>query len=284
MKRAPAPARKASSHDAQPIGLLAAKFTGAKLSRQTRAKLSRGDSPRSGQPVWRNSYSVGQIENRIWRPINGGSVRNGKRWTGALLKAARGLELKSRRARRGDEKGVRNGQIGEIGLEVLEYLYRTVDYATGQLDPAVRTIADALERSYSAVHDALKRLREAGFIQWIRRSKPKDDPQPGEPHVEQASNAYALLVPQTMRAWLSRLLGTPPIPECENDRRKADKSAFEAMLEGLSVEGHFNAQWSGDSLLGETLRNLARSIDRREAQHCESGRTDETGVELHSTG
>ena len=59
-------------------------------TRRTRMLLERGDSPRSGQPGWRNSYTEGTIEDRVWKPINGGKLRDGKRWTGALLKAAHG--------------------------------------------------------------------------------------------------------------------------------------------------------------------------------------------------
>jgi hypothetical protein len=31
--------------------------------------------PRSGQPVWRNSYNEGQLEDRLWRPIGIGKAR-----------------------------------------------------------------------------------------------------------------------------------------------------------------------------------------------------------------
>ena len=40
------------SFDASPFGLIAAKVAGAQLSRRTRVRLGRGDSPRSGEPVW----------------------------------------------------------------------------------------------------------------------------------------------------------------------------------------------------------------------------------------
>jgi hypothetical protein len=249
-----------------------------KFSRRTATALaSRGDNPRSGQPVWRNSYYVGQIEDRIWKPINGGTRRGGKRWTAAILKAAKKLELKSRAERRQVEPGARNGDLGEVGIEVLEYLYATVDYATGRLEPALRTIADAIGRAYSAVHEAMKRLRDKGFIQWMRRSEPIDDPEPGGPQVKQASNAYALLCPAPMRDWLGRLLGKAPVPECEADRRQRELAEFNGMLAGLSAQELLATTWTGDSLLGETLRNIAAAVDRRERQERESSRSDETG-------
>lgn len=237
----------------------------------------RGDSPRSGQPVWRNSYYVGQIEDRVWRPINGGTRRGGKRWTAALLKGAKKFELKTRAERRKLEPGARNGELGEVGIEVLEYLYTTVDYATGRLEPALRTIAEEIGRAYSAVHAALKRLRDKGFIHWMRRSEPIEDPEPGGPLVRQASNAYALLCPPAMRDWLGRLLGRPPMPECEADRRKREHAEFHRMLDSLTAQELLASTWDGNSLLGETLRNLAAAVDQRDRQQRESSRTDETG-------
>lgn len=262
----------------KPIGRFILAAAGIQPNRATRAFHQRGDSPRSRAPVWRNSYSVGQIEDRIWKPINGGTLRGGKRWTAALLKAAKGFELATRAKRQQTEPGARNGALGPVAIAVLEYLYGLVDFTTGRLEPAVRTIADAVGHAYSAVHNALKRLREHGFLHWMRRSRPKEDAQPGGPVVEQASNAYALLVPQGIRAGLQRLLGKLPTPECEVDRRRREHAAFEQMLEGLSAQKRHEVTWSGDSLLGETLKRLAAAVDDRDRKTCESSTTDETGV------
>ncbi|WP_338445976.1 hypothetical protein V5F89_12575 [Pelagerythrobacter marensis] len=250
---------------------------GLQVSREQRKQWSRGDSPRSGEPVWRNSYYVGQIEDRIWRPINGGRVRDGKRWTRALLKAARSFERSTREKRRETEPGARNGALGPIGIEVLDYLYEVVDYATGRLEPAVRTIAEAIGYSYSAVHDALVRLRAHGFINWMRRSKPVEEPKPGGQQVEQASNAYALLVPEGMRKWLSRLVGRATTPECEEARRERERAEFQRMLDQLTATEFIDHHFDRSTLLGETLRRLATAVDRREAHRGESGRADETG-------
>lgn len=266
------------SAGATPIGLLASRIAGKPLSRKTRLLLERGDNPRTGQPVWRNSYTEGTFENRIWKPVNDGSTRGGKRWTGALLKAARAYEIRTRAKRREAEPGTRNGDLGEIGLEVLRYLYELVDYATGRLEPAIATIASEIGRSYSAVHDALRRLRRAGFLNWIRRSRPIKDPEPSGPQVEQVSNAYALLAPEAMKGWLIRLIGKAPAPACDADRRAADKASFDRMLTQLTAREYVEQQaWRGDDLLGETLKRLARLVDERDGQQRESGRSGETG-------
>ncbi|QIG80131.1 LexA family transcriptional regulator [Stakelama tenebrarum] len=264
-------------HGARPIGAFSSLLTGSTPGRESRARFARGDSPRSGQPVWRNSYYVGQIEERIWRPINGGTKRGGKRWTAAMLKAARSFERRTRAERQQVEPGTRNGKLGEIGIAVLEYLYQTVDYSTGRLEPAIRTIAEAIGHSYAAVHAALKRLREHRFLSWTRRSEPIEDPQPGGPLVRQASNAYALLCPPAMKNWLSRLLGKAPTPECERDRRARENAAFELMLAEMTQVERHDVTWTGDAFLGETLRSLAAAVDAREKQERESSGNDETG-------
>ena len=255
----------ARTFDARPFGAIAAAVAGAQLDRQTRARLSRGDSPRSGQPIWRNSYYVGQIEDRIWKPINGGSVRGGKRWTMALLKAAKAFEQRTRAERREKEPGARNGALGPVGLAVLEYLYETVDYATGRLEPAIRTIADEIGHAYSAVHEALCRLRLFGFLQWMRRSKPIENPEPNGPQVEQASNAYALLVPEKMKGWLARLIGKGPAPSCEEDRQRSKRQEFEGMLAGLTASEYQAQPFNEGALFGPTLRSIAAALDAREA-------------------
>lgn len=267
----------ARSGDGKPFGLVAAGLVGNALSRRTRALLERGDSPRSGERVWRNSYTEGTIEDRVWRPIHDGTRRGGKRWTAALLKMARELEYRTRRLRREKEPGSRNGTLGEVGLEVLAWLYETVDYATGRLEPAIATIAEAIGRSYGAVHEALCRLRQAGFLHWMRRTRPVDEPEPGGPRVEQVTNAYALLVPEAARPWLGAMFRRAPAPACEQDRRARERQAFQAMLAQVSATEALNATWDGSRLLGETLRKLAAAIDRRDLQKGESSSTGETG-------
>jgi hypothetical protein len=267
----------ATYNDASPFGLIAAKVTKTALGRKTRALLEHGDSPRSGEKVWRNSYTEGTIEDRVWKPIHDGTPRGGKRWAGALLKAAKALEYKTRLDRRKTEPGARNGVLGEIGIEVLEYLYNLVDFSTGRLEPAIKTIADNIGRAYGAVHEALCRLRNEGFLHWMRRSRPVENPEPGGPQVKQIQNAYALLVPAEMKDWLRTLFKRGPAPECEQDRRKAEKEAYEAMLASMTAEERHNVTWNGDRLLGETLRSLAASIDTRDIRDGESSRSGETG-------
>ena len=263
------------------FGSIAAGLLGTKLSRRTRAALERGDNPRSGQPVWRNSYYEGQVEDRVWRRFGDGSKRQGKRATGAIRKAARRLELETRAKRREVEPGVQNGALGAIGLEVLDVLCELVDFMTGRLEPAIATIAEKIGRSYSAVHLALRRLQRAGFLDWMRRSKPVENPVPGGPMVEQITNAYALLIPDQLKGWWDRTFGRAPTPACVEDALARDQADFARMIASLSARQTI-ADFVRDPLLGPLLDRLAARIDAREGKEGESGRCGETGGVLRT--
>lgn len=56
-----------------------------------------------------------------------------------------------------------------------------------------------------------------------------------------------------------------------------EQEPFETMLAGLTAKERYEATWSGDDLLGETLARLAAALDSRGASLCESGRAGETG-------
>lgn len=260
-----ASAPNGGAFDAQPFGAITAGIFGNQLSRKTRAKLGRGDSPRSGQPVWRNSYYEGQCEHRIWRRYGDGTARTGKRLHSLILKSARRFERETRRTRQQETAMRRRGLLGDVGLEVLDYLWSLVDFMTGRLEPAIETIAQETGRSYSAVHRALKDLRMRGYLQWERRSKPIEKPVPGGPLVEQISNAYVLLIPEGIRRYVSMMFGKAPTPDCvawDSEQRKAE---FDRMLSQLSAREFQRATWDGDPRMGETLANIARMIDHRES-------------------
>lgn len=227
-------------------------------------------SRRTGQPVWRNSYYVGTIEDRIWRPFMGGHVRGAKRRIGAILKSARELERRTRRERQRDHAGARNGMIGHIGLAVLEVMYnRYLDFRTGRLDPAVSTIAEAVGHSYAAVHAALRRLRKAGFLHWVRRSEKVEDADGAGPQVKQVSNAYALLLPKPLERMVAQLLGKAPAPDDADWARQQHDRDWQAMLDSMSSAEFHAATWNGDELAGETLARIAALLDKeRESSRC----------------
>lgn len=262
--------------DARAIGAIAG-LIGSNLTRKARMMHRGGDNPRSGQPVWRNSYYEGTKEHQIWRPYGDGKARTGKRLTAIVMRAAKGFERESRARRQKEVQGRRRGLIGEVGVAVLEFLWETVDYLTGRLDPAIGTIAAELGRSYSAVHAALTALRKHGFLQWQRRSRPIENPVPGGPLVEQISNAYVLLIPKAARNFVDVVMGKAPPPDCVAWDAEQRKAEFGRMLAGLTAGEFHRDFWSGDTRRGETLANIARMVDERE-----SSKTRETGGVLRT--
>ena len=271
----------AASHEATPFGLIAANVVGNKLDRKTRALLGRGDSHRTGERVWRNSYTEGQIEQRIWRPLGigkqRGTKRGGKRWAAAALRMAKRFEVRTRAERQAQEPGARNGALGSVAIAVLEYLYEIVEFATGRLEPAIATISEEIGHSYSAVHEALCRLRRQGFLQWIRRSRPIGNKGEAGPQVEQISNAYALTLPDEIEDLVRRLVHDGPAPADELQRRDQARRDWKAMIDQLSPTAFHADHWHGDRLTGETVARIAALLDAREKQERESGRNGETG-------
>lgn len=128
--------------------------------------------------------------------------------------------------------GKRNGAIGGIGLEVYRYLMRLRHKKSGRLDPTIRWIADAISRSRSAVAAALARLKEHGFIDWIRRCQPIEDAKPDEQQTEQIANAYILQTPASAKERVRRMLRKPT----EFVRAVADKLARQRKLDTITVE------------------------------------------------
>lgn len=179
---------------ARAIGdLLARAQTGGDL--MARAE-STGMVRRTGQPVRCSSYDVGEREVFLWREIDPSEIN-------ARIRAAevydRGSKLPGRR----------NGALGHVAIEVLAALYRLVDYKTGRLDPAIDTICLRVRRARSAVVAALARLKEHGFLSWIRRTEPTGNKGAG-PQVRQISNAYVFGLPKSAAAFVGRLLRRAP--------------------------------------------------------------------------
>ncbi|RST30178.1 replication protein A [Sphingomonas ginkgonis] len=175
-----------------------------------------------------------------------------------MLQAAEFYDRKHKQA------GRWNGPIGAIGIEVLKVLLnRFADWKTGRLDPAIDTICDKLRRSRAAVVRALARLKAHGFLDWVRRTEPTDNAGAAGPQVRQITNAYGFDIsrlPKAAAAWMRKVLGNAPPPDCEAARREAHLAETEAMLAGVSAEqqARFIA---GDDALGDALAAMGRALD-----------------------
>lgn len=218
----------------------------------------RAKATRSFQPVRRNSYYASDRRSTaLWRPIAPNS-RDARRVIAARLKAAEFYDRKHKQA------GKWNGPLGAIGLEVLRELYRIVDFKTGRLDPAIATICEKLRRSKQAVVDALARLKEHGFLDWVRRSEPIDDAEGAGPRVRQITNAYGFSLPKCASAWVAGILGRGPTPDCELARQEADRANVEAMLDQASTDEIVDFT-VGDGQLAEILKKIGSSLSKNSA-------------------
>jgi hypothetical protein len=138
---------------------------------------------RTGQPVRRNSYHRGERERLVWRSLGETRVE-ARRFKGAVRKAAQRFDhsTKSPETRMG-------GVLKLTGLAVLNVLLDIVDDATGRLEPSLATIADKCKLGVRTVVRALRRLADAGFLDWLRRTEAIEQEGAG-PQVQQITNAY----------------------------------------------------------------------------------------------
>lgn len=207
---------------------------------------------RTFQPVRRNSYQAGQREKRHWVPI-GSSNREARKLIALRLKAAEQFDRQEK------QPGSRNGPLGHIGIEVLRALYSIVNFKTGRLDPSIDHICSKIKRSRAAVVAALARLRQHGFLNWIRRTEKVENDGPG-PQVKQISNAYWFSMPAKFAAWVKRKMEPAPAPEDDNARREAEAAAVKQMLndEGYSAIAQYYAP---DSSTGSILNRIGQQLD-----------------------
>ncbi len=199
---------------------------------------------RTGQPVRRDSYNVGEREARWYRPVARASV-------GARLLAAERYELRAK------VKGRKNGAFGHVGLEVLKLLYRTVCFKTGRLEPSLDWMMLKLRRSRAAIVRALAALQRHGFIDWIRRTEPTEIEGPG-PQVRQISNAYRLLEPACPKG--GHLADQPPPVPDDHAHAVETAAAERATMVASLASAEYVAATIGDDSLAVSLFRLACSL------------------------
>jgi hypothetical protein len=102
-----------------------------------------------------------------------------------------------RQTRRKDHHG---GAVGHAALQVLHALiFDFMNYASGRLDPSYAAIARKANVCERTVASALKRLRELGILNWVRRCA--ESWRDGRFVLEQETNAYAVLPPTQWRGY-----------------------------------------------------------------------------------
>jgi hypothetical protein len=205
---------------------------------------------RSFQPVRRNSYYASDRRSTsLWRPIAPNS-REARRLIAARLKAAEHYNESNK------QPGERQGPLGDVGIRLLREMYRIVDFKTGRLDPAIDTLCRRINRARATVVKYLAKLKDHGFLDWVRRSEPIDDADGAGPRVRQITNAYGFSLPASASTWVRKVLGSGPMPDCELARREADRAEVEAMLGTVSNDEFI------DFTFGDTNTQLAEIFKR----------------------
>jgi hypothetical protein len=179
------------------------------------------DTRRTHAPVRRNSRLKNKCEAVFWKPIKQQDARQ-------IVLAAKRYELGMK------QPGNRNGPLGNIALEVLEYLINIVDFKTGRLEPAISKIMEKIVRSRGAVCRALDALRTHGFIDWLRRYEPTGNEGDAGPQVQQVSNAYRLTLPARAKAFLGKYGTSAPLPDDATQTRKEREQAYQAHMDSLT--------------------------------------------------
>ena len=112
-----------------------------------------------------------------------------------------------RQTRRKDRHG---GAVGHAALQVLHALiFDFLNYASGRLDPSYAAIARKANVCERTVASAIKRLRELGILNWVRRCA--ETWRDGRFTLEQETNAYAVLPPSQWRGYSEPPEAPPPI-------------------------------------------------------------------------
>lgn len=219
---------------------------------------ARADGRRTGQPVRRNSYHRGERERLIWRPL-GETRAEARRFKGAVRKAAQRFDhsTKTPETRMG-------GVLRLTGLAVLNALLDIVDDVTGRLEPSIATIADRAKLGVRTVVRALRRLADAGFLDWFRRTEPVDQEGAG-PQVQQITNAYWFALRGRAAGMVRLILSgrAPPEARSREEVQAAVTGSRNARLKEMrSPLGRVSA---GDVLSDEVKATLERLKELRSA-------------------
>ncbi|TPG14343.1 hypothetical protein EAH84_03270 [Sphingomonas oligophenolica] len=175
------------------------------------AGMFRSRPTRTLQPVHRHSRHAGDRELDLWRRYNTFS----KSEHNARMRAVEQYDRETKKP------GKRNGALGYIALEIMRFMLRLRGKRGGRLDPSLKWLADQLHRSRSAIAAALARLKQHGFLDWVRRTRLVDDPARPEQYVEQISNAYFFGLPKGAADLVRRMLRRPS----EEQQRRSDEAA-----------------------------------------------------------
>lgn len=238
-----------------------AAFGGFRIKR----KSSRSGAPhRTGAPVRRDSIEAGTFEEAFFsRPAKGETDRIYKQ--AKTLSSGR-MSLRAKIAHEEREPTKFEAAILRLNrnaLAVLDELLQIARVQAGRVYPTLDHLADKVGIGRKTVVRALAVLAEIGFVVSQRRFKRVDVEGVG-PRYKQTSNAYRMLVPAAIAAYLPRWMRPAPLPADEIQRQADRVEDTKAMLSTLSRREF--AQATVDGPLGKALARLGAALDAQESE------------------
>lgn len=210
------------------------------------------------------SFDVDDPRANVWRKIEDGTKAGGMAFIDAIYRAAVEWNRHERMQAEGERRaaGVRTaaeakeaglppprwqGPLGQHTLRVLEAVLRGhwFDFRTGRLDPAMTQLEKATGFKRQTIVNALRRLRESGFLLRVRRTieVTEDD---GDRRRVQTNNAYYFDMaglPRNVVMRIRQLLERarrkrpPPAPPAADPAPKAAQPQNSGLRDALAALG-----------------------------------------------
>jgi hypothetical protein len=200
---------------------------------------------RAPSPVWRNS-TTSQV-----------------RFAPMTRKAAAKLWHEARRFERATrQRGLQDGALGRNGLAVLYVLlFDYLNYVTGQLDPAIDTIADKANISPRSAARGLANLKAAGILNWVRRCITEIG-EAGRLVFRQLSNAYAVLPISQWIGWSKVTASPPPAPGTWGEHPPLPSMLKQAATEPTLAQKIAVLEMDAPNSLAAALAKLGHAVDK----------------------
>jgi hypothetical protein len=219
------------------------------LIKSTSARFT-GKQRGNDRKVRRHSYDVDDARAQVFRPIGDGTTAGALRWIDALIRTAKEFDLVHRKP------GTR-GPLTPYGIRVLEELVRLPNFKTGRLDPALDHLQKVTGFARATIVRALARLKQHGFLDWVRRSRRTGNDRELGPQRAQTSNAYFFEIgrlARTVRLRFMQLLGHRK----EAARQRASRSGAPAPATTVAAP---RAASPADPGLAAVLTRLGAAVD-----------------------
>ena len=171
-----------------------------------------------------------------------------------------------RQSRRKDHHG---GAVGHAALQVLHALiFDFLNYASGRLDPSYAALARKANVCERTVATAIKRLRDLGILNWVRRCV--ESWRDGKFCLEQETNAYAVLPASQWRGYKEPPEPPAPMPGTWGDHPPLPSQLDQAITELRDGGGMRTAIGMLDAdpgdLLSVALARLGRAVQAAKPQ------------------